>query len=82
MVDLLFMLGIEVDACFQNGRTALVWSTVYPQDQPDGRKAAELADVLRLVPLNGIQPRSGRIFKYARTNYAPTAHAFLLAQAG
>jgi hypothetical protein len=48
----------------------------------NGRKAAGLADVLRLVPLNGTQPRSGRIFKYARANYAPTAHAFLLAQAG
>ena len=35
----------------------------YLRDQPDGLKAAELADVLRLVPLNGTQPRSGRIYK-------------------
>jgi hypothetical protein len=47
-----------------------------------GRKAAELADMLRLLPFNRTQPRSGRIFKYACANYAPTAHAFLLAQAG
>jgi hypothetical protein len=48
----------------------------------NGRKAAELADVLRLVPLNGTQPHSDRIFKYARENYAPTAHVSVLAQAG
>jgi hypothetical protein len=61
-----------------------LWSgaRLYPQYQPDGRKAPELADVLRLVPLNGTQPRSGRIFKYARANYTPTVNASLLALEG
>jgi len=48
----------------------------------NGRKAAELANVLRLVPLHGTQSRSGRIFKFARATYAPTAQVFVLAHAG
>jgi len=64
-----------------------LWSgaRLYPQGQPQrmaGRKVAALANMLRLVPLNGTQPRSGRIFKYARANYAATAHASLPAQEG